>query len=157
MFGRSESSEEDSTYFHETKLISSHNINTEHKTFHLFICLTCLPDNNLGPDWTFYSLKSTVYCIGQRLNALLHQFQYSVILHLILHALWKPNFKIKTNSLPLGVSNYGQAYVHCGVRHLPKQSGKIIVRKGNEILRFQWGLFGQALVPFPALLVIPFT
>lgn len=84
----------------------------------------------------FYSLKATISCIGQRLNVLLHQFQYSVILHLILLALWKPNFKIKTNALPLVVSNYGKAYMHCGVRHLPKQSGKIIVHLTKQNGRF---------------------
>lgn len=84
----------------------------------------------------FYSLKATVYCIGQRLNVLLHQFQYSVILHLMLHALWKTNFKIKTNALQLVVSNYGKAYMHCGVRRLPKQSGKIIVHLTKKNVRF---------------------
>lgn len=72
----------------------------------------------------FYSLKAAVYCIGQRSKVLLHQFQHSVVLHLILYALWKPNFKIKTNSLQLVLGNYGKAYVHCGIMSLPKQSGK---------------------------------
>lgn len=84
----------------------------------------------------FYSLKATIYCIGQRLNVLLHQFQYSVILHLTLHALWKPNFKIKTNALQLVVSNFGKACMHCGVRRLPKQSGKIILHLTKKNVRF---------------------
>lgn len=84
----------------------------------------------------FYSLKATVSSIGKRLNVLLHQFQYSVILHLILRALWKPNFKKKTIALPMVVSNYGKTYVHCGVRHLPKQSGKIIVHLTKQNARF---------------------